>query len=112
VASLCGQLPGISAAVAQPRLDELARELAGAAPLLEEAAAAAEATDARVATCRAALAQAEVALCSVQARALPLRNAQREAQGIVVQARGELATLTASMEAAEAERVRAEARRS
>src|SRR5438309_427031 len=81
------------------------------ASLVEEAAAAAEAADARVATRREALAQGEAALGGVQARVLPLRNAQREAQGIVVQARGELATLTASMEAAEAERTRAEERR-
>src|SRR5947207_2763201 len=89
-----------------------ARELGGAEPLLEEAAAAGEAAGARVATCREALARAEAALGSVQARVLPLRTAQREAQGIAVQARGELATLTASMEAAEAERIRAEGRRS
>src|SRR5438105_1348126 len=109
--SLSAELAGITEAGAQARLDELARELAGAEPLLEEAAAAAEAADARVATRREALAQGEAALGGVQARVLPLRNAQREAQGIVVQARGELATLTASMEAAEAERIRAEGRR-
>src|SRR5438132_7784567 len=109
--SLSAELAGITEAGAQARLDELARELAGAEPLLEEAAAAAEAADARVSICREALAQAEATLGGVQARVLPLRNSQREAQGIVVQARGELATLTASMEAAEAERTRAEERR-
>src|SRR5437016_5098465 len=109
--SLSAETAGITEAGAQARLDELARELAGAEPLPEEAAAAAEAADARVATRREALAQAEATLGGVQARVLPLRNSQREAQGIVVQARGELATLTASMEAAEAERIRAEDRR-
>ncbi|MCW3034797.1 MAG: smc [Actinobacteria bacterium] len=109
--SLSAELAGITEAGAQARLDELARELAGAEPLLEEAAAAAESAEARVATRREALAQAEATLSGVQARVLPLRNAQREAQGIVVQARGELATLMASMEAAEAEQGRADERR-
>src|SRR2546423_6632848 len=96
--------PRVTEAGAQARLDELARELAGAEPLRAAAEAAAEAPEARVAPRREALAQAEATLSRVQTRVLPLRNAQRESQGIVVQARGELAPLTAPMEAADAER--------
>ena len=109
--SLSAELAGITEAGAQARLDELARELAAAEPLLEEAVAAAQAAEGRVAARREALAHAEAGLGSVQARVLPLHDAQREAQGVVVRVRGELATLTASMDAAESERSRAEQRR-
>ncbi len=66
--SLSAELAGITEAGAQARLDELARELAGAEPLLEEAVAAAQIADGRVATRREELARAEAALSSVQAR--------------------------------------------
>src|SRR5438128_2146570 len=73
--SLSAELAGVTEAGAQARPDALARDLAGAESLLEEAAAAAEAADTRVATRREALAQAEATLGGVQARVLPLRNA-------------------------------------
>ena len=109
--SLGAELAGITEAGAQARMDELARELAAAEPLLEEAVTADGEAEARVAARREALGRAESALASVQARVLPLRNAQRDAQGVVVGVRGELATLSASLEAAEGERTRAEERR-
>src|SRR5438093_723057 len=111
IADVLAELSGITEAGAQARLDELSRELAAADPALAEAVAGAERADAAVARRREELAAAEASLADVQSRVAPLRSAQRDAQGVAVRVRGELATLTASMEAARGERDRAGERR-
>ncbi|HLJ08662.1 MAG TPA: AAA family ATPase, partial [Acidimicrobiia bacterium] len=109
--TLGAELAGITEAGAQARLDELRRALGAAEPLLAEAVATVGVAEQLAAERRQVLAAAQAALDEAQGRLAPLRAAQREAQAETVKLRGELASATASLEAARREHERAVQRR-
>lgn len=109
--TLGAELAGITEAGAQAHLDELRRALEAAKPSLAEAVEVVGGAEAVAWERRQVLAAAEASLNEAQSRLAPLRTAQREAQAETVKLRGELASATASLEAARREHERAGQRR-